>query len=453
MESPRHSCTRHDESTMLEFVEIPEPATVRTADDRIVGYYAFGDPQGTPVVALHGTPACGAGYAWADERARARDPAARARPSRCRRIRALAPGSSTDRRRLRARVGRVRRRTRTRDLLARGLLRRGSVCATRRTRPCRSCARGRDRVGFGSRRCVGVDRRLRDERPRADATRRAHTHARAGVGRVLRVRRPFGAEVVDSLRAGGDVGRGPRGDGQVSLRPRRARGLQPVVSARARGVVDDYAILGRPWGFSVEDIAVPIHCWHATADKVVPIRHTEELGSRIPGARLISWVDEGHLAIVDRVGEVFDTLLPPPRPRLIFEAVFRSAAEDGMMMGACCRLSSRRRGRRCGPRRAGRGLLRVRRPRKARPSLAARHTRMRRGASCWPMRPRARTGPPAALRLTRPGVGDSDPVRTRPGRRGSTTTSAPTVRGLRRYRAAIGLSGVLGARLLRSAEP
>ena len=70
---------------MLDLVEIPEPSTVRTADDRIVGYYAFGDPHGTPVVALHGTPACGAGYAWADDAGTGtRDPAARAGPSRCR---------------------------------------------------------------------------------------------------------------------------------------------------------------------------------------------------------------------------------------------------------------------------------------------------------------------------------------------------------------------------------
>ena len=91
----------------------------------------------------------------------------------------------------------------------------------------------------------------------------------------------------------------------------RARGVHPVVSARgARGVVDDYAILGRPWGFAVEEIAVPVHCWHATADKVVPLHHTEELVRRIPGAQLTQWADEGHLAVVRRVGEVFDALLP-----------------------------------------------------------------------------------------------------------------------------------------------
>jgi pimeloyl-ACP methyl ester carboxylesterase len=76
----------------------------------------------------------------------------------------------------------------------------------------------------------------------------------------------------------------------------------------AAGVVDDYAALGRRWGFPVERIAVPVHCWHATADPIVPFLHTEELVRRIAGARLSRWDGEGHLAIIDHVGEVLDAL-------------------------------------------------------------------------------------------------------------------------------------------------
>ncbi len=57
---------------MLDIAEAPEPFTVRTVDGRVTGYYEYGDPGGRPVVALHGTPACGAAFAWADERARTR---------------------------------------------------------------------------------------------------------------------------------------------------------------------------------------------------------------------------------------------------------------------------------------------------------------------------------------------------------------------------------------------
>ncbi|HEY5172269.1 MAG TPA: hypothetical protein VIK54_11150, partial [Acidimicrobiia bacterium] len=70
--SHRAAGAGHDATRMLELVETPEPCRVEDADGRVTGYYEYGDPSGTPVVVLHGTPACGAGFAWADERARTR---------------------------------------------------------------------------------------------------------------------------------------------------------------------------------------------------------------------------------------------------------------------------------------------------------------------------------------------------------------------------------------------
>src|SRR3954470_3088289 len=50
-------------------VTLPKPRTVDVAG-RAVGIYEYGDPAGRPVFVFHGTPACGAGFAWADEAAR-----------------------------------------------------------------------------------------------------------------------------------------------------------------------------------------------------------------------------------------------------------------------------------------------------------------------------------------------------------------------------------------------
>ncbi|HET9728132.1 MAG TPA: alpha/beta hydrolase, partial [Acidimicrobiia bacterium] len=50
----------------------PRALTLRTAHGRVVSYYEFGDADGVPVLALHGTPASGASFAWADAAARAR---------------------------------------------------------------------------------------------------------------------------------------------------------------------------------------------------------------------------------------------------------------------------------------------------------------------------------------------------------------------------------------------
>src|SRR4051794_30602006 len=62
-----------------ERVESVESRVVRAANGRGVGVYEFGDPNGSPVFALHGTPACGAGFDWTDT------------PARERRLRVIAP--------------------------------------------------------------------------------------------------------------------------------------------------------------------------------------------------------------------------------------------------------------------------------------------------------------------------------------------------------------------------
>jgi pimeloyl-ACP methyl ester carboxylesterase len=74
----------------------------------------------------------------------------------------------------------------------------------------------------------------------------------------------------------------------------------------AGGVVDDYAALARPWGVDVAAISAPLRCWHGEGDVTVPFRHSEELVARVPGASLVRWETDGHLALVDRVSEVLD---------------------------------------------------------------------------------------------------------------------------------------------------
>jgi pimeloyl-ACP methyl ester carboxylesterase len=57
----------------LPEIDAPPSRVVRTAANRAVGVYEYGDPAGRPVFALHGTPACGAGFDWTDAPARERN--------------------------------------------------------------------------------------------------------------------------------------------------------------------------------------------------------------------------------------------------------------------------------------------------------------------------------------------------------------------------------------------
>jgi pimeloyl-ACP methyl ester carboxylesterase len=301
---------RHDAIRMLHVADTPEPRVVRTAGERVVGYYEFGDPLGTPVVALHGTPACGAGFAWADDRARARG------------IRLLAPdrpgvgisdrwvaGSGAT---VEAYGAELRAFAEALELPTFSVIgySGGGPYALAAAHALADCVNAVAVVsGSGQ---VGEWASIND----FETTDRLLTR--------LSLHLPVVARAV--LDVGALASRvAPKTSlwfGQIEMSAPDRAVMAEFPSARAalamftqscdhgaRGVVDDYAALGRPWGFAVEEITVPVQCWHATTDPIVPLHHTDELVRRIPGAQVTHWDGGGHLAIIDRIDEVFDALL------------------------------------------------------------------------------------------------------------------------------------------------
>jgi pimeloyl-ACP methyl ester carboxylesterase len=78
---------------------------------------------------------------------------------------------------------------------------------------------------------------------------------------------------------------------------------------RFRAVLDDLRLFSRPWGFSVADIAVPMHVWHGDADPIVPLAHAEHLVSLLPRAELRVRVGESHLGNFAAAGEILSALV------------------------------------------------------------------------------------------------------------------------------------------------
>jgi pimeloyl-ACP methyl ester carboxylesterase len=73
----------------------------------------------------------------------------------------------------------------------------------------------------------------------------------------------------------------------------------------AQGWWDDGEAFGRPWGFELSAIEVPVLLMHGRQDQFVPFGHGRWLAERIPGvdARLLD--DDGHLTLLtERIGEV-----------------------------------------------------------------------------------------------------------------------------------------------------
>src|SRR6478735_3176040 len=74
------------------------------------------------------------------------------------------------------------------------------------------------------------------------------------------------------------------------------------------GVRDDGLAATVPWGFDLGSIAVPTAIWHGREDAMVPFEHGRWLLGAVPGAEAHLYDDEGHISLLDKVGEIFADL-------------------------------------------------------------------------------------------------------------------------------------------------
>jgi pimeloyl-ACP methyl ester carboxylesterase len=65
-----------------------------------------------------------------------------------------------------------------------------------------------------------------------------------------------------------------------------------------RGVIADYRVFGDPWGFALEDVAVPIHVWQGSEDTLCPPGDPALLAEHLPDAELTIVPGEGHLSLL-----------------------------------------------------------------------------------------------------------------------------------------------------------
>jgi pimeloyl-ACP methyl ester carboxylesterase len=284
----------------------PPVQTVRTAAGRAIAYYEYGDTRGAPLFVLHGTPTCGAGFAWAA-------PAARQRG-----LRLIAPDRPgvglSDHARLPLVADYGPELAATADAL--GIDRFGVLgysgggphaLAAAYALPKRvaiaGVAAGMGQLGawatiddYGP-----TDRRLlalSERRPRAaravlrTIARLARLRPRSALKSFARELSPSDRDVLALL--------GPPTDAMAMMTQAFLRG--------AAGVVDDYARLARHWGFPVEGITIPVRLWHGDADTIVPLAHTRAVAERLRRAQLDTWPGEGHLALVTHIDQVLDEL-------------------------------------------------------------------------------------------------------------------------------------------------
>ncbi|CAN5690965.1 alpha/beta hydrolase [soil metagenome] len=76
-----------------------------------------------------------------------------------------------------------------------------------------------------------------------------------------------------------------------------------------RGVYDEALIISRGWGFSLDEVRVPVVLWHGDADPTVPVAMGHFLAARVHTCRARFYPAEGHQLFVERWEEILSDLI------------------------------------------------------------------------------------------------------------------------------------------------
>jgi len=105
----------------------------------------------------------------------------------------------------------------------------------------------------------------------------------------------------------------PSADREVLARPEVHRILTASIGEAfrpgLRGATWEMGLYSRPWGFAPEEIALPVHLWHGTADATVPFSHGRHLAAALPNCRSVYVEGEGHFTLpIGHMEEILRTL-------------------------------------------------------------------------------------------------------------------------------------------------
>jgi len=76
-----------------------------------------------------------------------------------------------------------------------------------------------------------------------------------------------------------------------------------------RGMIEDYHVCARGWGFSPREVTVEVQLWHGLADPLVHVDHALALAAELPRCEVFFDPDEGHHFFRRRLGEILARLV------------------------------------------------------------------------------------------------------------------------------------------------
>jgi pimeloyl-ACP methyl ester carboxylesterase len=86
---------------------------------------------------------------------------------------------------------------------------------------------------------------------------------------------------------------------QAGIKELLAASLVEALRQGTRGAAYDGALLGRSWGFKLEEIRFPnTYLWHGELDKEISIVTVRALAERIPQCKATYYASEGHISVI-----------------------------------------------------------------------------------------------------------------------------------------------------------
>jgi pimeloyl-ACP methyl ester carboxylesterase len=83
---------------------------------------------------------------------------------------------------------------------------------------------------------------------------------------------------------------------------------RPKASTAGRAATLDLRLQLRPWGFRIQDIAIPVHVWHGDLDRNVVLEEGIYLAKQIPGAAMHELSDAGHWLVHSHFADILDSI-------------------------------------------------------------------------------------------------------------------------------------------------
>ncbi|MEZ5901150.1 MAG: alpha/beta hydrolase [Hyphomicrobiaceae bacterium] len=292
-----------------------ENMLVQLCDGSTVGYGLYGDPDGMPVLALHGAPACRLMFSIADEEARAqgvliiapdrpgygltppdRDPAL---ATRAQWLSRFVDALQLSRFRVLGISGGAPYAVALSALMPERISGLALVSPLGPVADYQNSPQGKTKpIAFLQRRFflhISQDLWL--------------TNPVAALLRQLIKRSPITVSGIGARISGGS-------DALLFARPEIraffASLLSEAFKQGSSGGTSDLAIYGRSWGIDAACITMPSIIWQGTEDGIVPLEASEYLASILPFCDYRPIKGEGHFWVLDHVGEVIKSITKLP---------------------------------------------------------------------------------------------------------------------------------------------